>query len=164
MPWHADALDFGPMATVHPDTPDRICALQGGDPPDPRPARGPDPRPNADHRPSLLVQCGTVSWVIEERRGELFLHGTGIGERRPYRRPGETGLRGTAAGGLPIDTPASCLPVPIVELRSPIVAARLDARRPAISVGMSTPHAGSGSRRDAAETILVGVGRNVDSA
>ena len=54
--------------------------------------------------------------VIEERRRELFLQGTTIGDDI---RTGEwrNWPDGTTAGGLPIDTSASCLPVPIVELR-----------------------------------------------
>lgn len=54
--------------------------------------------------------------VIEERRRELFLQGTTIGDDI---RTGEwrNWPGGTTAGGLPIDTSASCLPVPIVELR-----------------------------------------------
>ena len=55
MPWHADGLTFGLIAAVYPDTPDRIFVLQGGDLPDPRPARGPGPRSNADHIPSHFV-------------------------------------------------------------------------------------------------------------
>ena len=55
MPWHADGLTFGLIAAVYPDTPDRIFVLQGGDLPDPRPARGPGPRSNADHIQSHFV-------------------------------------------------------------------------------------------------------------
>lgn len=52
--------------------------------------------------------------VLEERRRELFLQGTKIGDDL---RTGEwvNWPSGTTAGGLPIDTNASCIPVPRIE-------------------------------------------------
>ncbi len=52
LPWHEDGLTFGLITAVYPETPDRIFVLQGGDLPDPRPARAPGPRSNANHIPN----------------------------------------------------------------------------------------------------------------
>ena len=54
---------------------------------------------------------------MDKQRREHFLHCTTTGDAIPTGDMERNQSRGTKAGGLPIDTSAGCLPVPIVELR-----------------------------------------------